>query len=59
MIPHRDLDMVMAACFNSAERTKDDWLKLLNMVDERLVFRSITRPEGSTMSIVEAVWHSS
>lgn len=53
-----NLDMVMAACFNSAERTRADWLRLLEKTDKRFCLHSISRPEGSTMSIIEVLWKS-
>ena len=48
--------MIMAACFNGAERTRAQWTRLLHAADERLVIENINRPEGSTMSIIEVVW---
>ena len=54
----RNLDMIMAACFNSAERTRADWLRLLEKADKRFYLHRITRPEGSTMSIIEVRWKS-
>lgn len=50
--------MVMAACFNSAERTRADWLRLLEKTDKRFCLHGISRPEGSTMSIIEVLWKS-
>ena len=48
--------MIMAACFNGAERTKAQWTGLLHSADERFVIKNIVRPEGSSMSIIEVVW---
>ena len=48
--------MIMAACFNGAERTKAQWIALLRSADDRFVVQNIVRPEGSTMSIIEVVW---
>ena len=48
--------MIMAACFNGAERTRAQWTGLLHTADERSVIEEIGRPEGSTMSIIEVVW---
>ena len=51
--------MIMAACFNGAERTRAQWTGLLEKADERFVIENIIRPEGSTMSIIEVVWRKS
>ncbi|CAD6589380.1 MAG: hypothetical protein ASARMPRED_004019 [Alectoria sarmentosa] len=51
-----NLDMIMAACFNSAERTRADWLRLLDKADGRFRLHNISRPEGSTMSVIEVLW---
>ena len=50
--------MIMAACFNGAERTRAQWTSLLHAADERFVIENIVRPEGSTMSIIEVVWRN-
>lgn len=50
--------MVMAACFNSAERTRADWLRLFEKADRHFCLHNISRPEGSTMSIIEVLWKS-
>lgn len=50
--------MIMAACFNSAERTRADWLRLLDKADGRFRLHNISRPEGSTMSVIEVLWKS-
>lgn len=50
--------MVMAACFNSAERTRADWLRLFEEADRRFHFHNISRPEGSSMCIIEVLWKS-
>ena len=52
----RNLDMIMAACFNGAERNKGQWMDLLHAADERFVVRNIVRPAGSMMSVIEVVW---
>ena len=48
--------MIMAACFNSAERTKADWLRLFEEADKRFCLHNISKPEGSDMSIIEVLW---
>ena len=48
--------MIMAACFNGAERSKGQWIDLLHVADERFVIRNIVRPAGSLMSVIEVMW---
>lgn len=48
--------MVMAACFNSAARTRADWLHLIEEADKRFCLQNISQPNGSDMSIIETVW---
>lgn len=50
--------MIMAACFNGAERTKSRWTDLIHAADERFVIRDIVRPAGSLMSVIEVVWNT-
>ncbi|KAF1977947.1 putative O-methyltransferase [Bimuria novae-zelandiae CBS 107.79] len=50
------LDMVMLSCWNGAIRTESDWNRLFAATDARLVLKGITRPPGSAMSLIEAVW---
>ena len=59
MCRDRNTDMIMAACFNGAERTRAQWTDLLYAADERFVIQNVIRPEGSTMSIIEVVWRKS
>ena len=53
------MDMVMAACFNGAERSRAQWDSLLQKADKRFTIRNVVRPQGSTMSVVEVVWQAS
>lgn len=49
----------MAAFFNAAQRTKAQWVGLLQAADERFVVQNIVRPEGSAMSVIEVVLKAS
>lgn len=53
---HRTLDIIMAACFNGQERTKQGFRRLLEKSDPRFVLEGFRRPEGSTQSLVEVTW---
>lgn len=55
----RNSNIIMAACFNGAERTKAQWIDLLRSADERFVVQSIVRPEGGMLSVIEIVWRKS
>jgi len=46
----------MLSLFNSSERTLLAWRNLFALADPRFVLADIRRPEGSTMSVIEAVW---
>ena len=52
----RTMDLVMLTLLNAQERTAGDFEALFRRADPRFVFRSVTRPKGCRMSIVEAVW---
>ncbi len=49
----RDLDMIMLAVFNGAERTRREFESLLQVADRRLRMTKFVKPEGSAMSIIE------
>ncbi|CAJ2500440.1 Uu.00g032930.m01.CDS01 [Anthostomella pinea] len=51
-----NMDLVMLAAWNSAERTEAMWKVLIEMADPRLRFEGVRQLEGSLLSIVEAVW---
>ena len=53
----RDVDLILATCFNSGERTRDGWVKILGDADERFKIKGITTPEGSALSVIEVGWH--
>ncbi|KAH7175528.1 putative O-methyltransferase [Dactylonectria macrodidyma] len=52
----RSMDMVMLALLNAQERTETEFRELFKTVDERFVFKGVTRTPGCRMSVVEAVW---
>ncbi|KAK4207347.1 6-hydroxytryprostatin B O-methyltransferase [Rhypophila decipiens] len=52
----RSEDLNMAAIFNSRERTLREWEALFQQADDRFVFKSVTKPEGSALSMMEVVW---
>ncbi|KAM7195870.1 6-hydroxytryprostatin B O-methyltransferase [Rhypophila sp. PSN 637] len=52
----RSEDLNMAAIFNSRERTLREWKALFQQADERFVFKGVTKPEGSALSMMEVVW---
>ncbi|KAK7426527.1 Alpha-1,3-mannosyltransferase cmt1 [Neonectria magnoliae] len=52
----RSMDMVMLAVLNAQERTETEFRELFKAVDERFVFKGVTRTAGCRMSVVEAVW---
>lgn len=52
----RNLDMIQALGWNSLERTSRDWERLFQKVDSRLKFLGTRTPEGSCVSLIEAVW---
>lgn len=53
----------MLEAFNSKERELNDWEKLLSFAcadatDGKLTLKSVTKPFGSVMSLLEVVWQS-
>ncbi|KAL2844377.1 S-adenosyl-L-methionine-dependent methyltransferase [Aspergillus pseudoustus] len=52
----RNLDMIQMLGWNSLERTESDWKSLFAAVDPRLEFVGTITPEGSIVSLIEAVW---
>lgn len=52
----RSMDMVMLAVLNAQERTETEFRELFKAVDERFVFKGVSRSPGCRMSVVEAVW---
>ncbi|MCJ1473386.1 hypothetical protein MMC13_002037 [Lambiella insularis] len=51
-----NLDLIMLAMFNAAERTKDDWRKLFAQADTRFVFGDVYTTQGSELSLIEFIW---
>ncbi|KAL4885489.1 S-adenosyl-L-methionine-dependent methyltransferase [Aspergillus karnatakaensis] len=52
----RIMDLEMLTTFNARERPLADWEKLCADADQRLKLRSVSKPEGSNMSILEFVF---
>lgn len=52
----RNLDMIQALGWNSLERTTPDWENLFAKVDPRLRLMGTRTPEGSMVSLIEAVF---
>jgi 6-hydroxytryprostatin B O-methyltransferase len=50
------MDLEMLTTFNARERPLADWVKLCADADQRLKLRSVSKPEGSNMSILEFVF---
>ena len=48
--------MIQATGWNSLERTTEDWERLFAAVDPKLSFCGTRTPEGSFVSLIEAVW---
>lgn len=48
--------LVMNVLYNGKERDREDWIELVERVDERLVFQKIVQPEGSLLAILEWMW---
>ena len=51
----RSKDLFMMQAMNGLERDLDQWTKLLQQVDRRLTLKTVTKPEGSNLSILEVV----
>jgi len=52
----RSMDLIMMTLFNSRLRGVADWKALFTAADSRFIFKGATRPEGSQLSAIEAVW---
>lgn len=52
---YRTMDLEMMTMFNARERPLADWVKLCSDADNRLKLRSISRPEGSVLSVMEFI----
>lgn len=56
LISDRIMDLEMLTTFNARERPLADWIKLCSEADNRLKLHSVSKPEGSVMSILEFVY---
>jgi hypothetical protein len=45
------LDMLLATCCNSRERTAKDFQALLHAADERYIWKGVTKPTATSMSL--------
>ncbi|KAI1089145.1 sterigmatocystin 8-O-methyltransferase [Rostrohypoxylon terebratum] len=54
----RSEDLNMGAVFNARERTLSEWKALFTEADARFILKSVNRPKGSTLSIIEVEWAS-
>lgn len=52
----RKMDLTMLALFNAGEREADHWPELFASADQRFLFKGITTPAGSALSLIEAMW---
>jgi hypothetical protein len=50
-------DLQMWTAINALERTKEDWIELLKKADERLEAVAFVKPEGSSATAIEVVFH--
>jgi hypothetical protein len=48
--------LLMNVLYNGKERDLEDWIELVERVDERFVFQTIAQPEGSVLAILEWMW---
>lgn len=56
LILDRIMDLEMLTTFNARERPLADWVKLCAEADSRLKLHSVSKPEGSVLSILEFVY---
>ncbi|KAI1379802.1 sterigmatocystin 8-O-methyltransferase [Hypoxylon crocopeplum] len=54
----RSEDLNMSAVFNARERTFNEWKALFIEADARFILKSVNRPKGSTLSLIEVEWTS-
>jgi 6-hydroxytryprostatin B O-methyltransferase len=52
------MDLEMLTTFNARERPLADWVSLCAEADNRLKLHSVSKPEGSIMSILEFVYEN-
>lgn len=46
----------MAAIHNGRQRNIREWRRLFEQADRRFVFKGVTHPPGSSLSLIEHVW---
>lgn len=46
----------MAYIFNARERTVTDWAAVFERADPRFALKSVIKPDGSALGILEYVW---
>ncbi|KAI9684552.1 MAG: hypothetical protein M1822_005640 [Bathelium mastoideum] len=51
----RNADMMMMSMFNALERSIEDWESLIERANSQLKIVRITKPEGSTLSMLEVM----
>ena len=47
------VDLQMMTVLNARERTRQDWIDLIQKADKRLVVTSVIQPPGSVPSVIE------
>ncbi|KAI0148064.1 sterigmatocystin 8-O-methyltransferase [Hypoxylon sp. NC0597] len=52
----RSEDLNMGAIFNARERTFSEWKALFTEADARFILKTVNRPKGSTLSLMEIEW---
>lgn len=50
------MDLAMWALHNAKERDMGDWEALLRISDPGYSLKSVTKPKGSRLSILEIIW---
>ncbi|KAI4185004.1 MAG: hypothetical protein LQ348_004446 [Seirophora lacunosa] len=55
---YRSMDFTMWATHNAKERELEDWKELFRRAGAGYEITSVTKPEGSRLSIIEATWRS-
>ena len=51
-------DLQMWTAINALERTKEDWMELFKKADKRLEPVAFVKPEGSSLTAIEVIFHS-
>lgn len=53
---YRSEDLNMGAVFNARERTFSEWKTMFTEADSRFTLKSVKKPKGSTLSLMEVGW---